>query len=189
VIALMRPEADHEHLTGLHTFGGAGNRVECRYEVLRVWEQPAEHYLHLGVGMLPLATLGRLPENVSPEAALADVVRQINERLTGLAEAESIRILTGAFILSGLRLEKQSLARIFRSYGMIKHTNAWDEMIYEGELRALRRCVVRFAQKRMGKPTREQETTLSEVLDSERLERMLDAVQTAANWDELLATP
>lgn len=38
LIILLRPEADHAHLTGQHTYGNGANRVECRYEVVRLWE-------------------------------------------------------------------------------------------------------------------------------------------------------
>src|SRR5262249_6688409 len=44
-IVLLRPVADHEHLTGSHSYGSGTNGVECSYEVERVWRQPPERYL------------------------------------------------------------------------------------------------------------------------------------------------
>jgi hypothetical protein len=189
LIVLLRPAADHAHLTGQHSYGPEANRVECRYEVLRLWQQPPELFLDRGAGLLPLATLARLPDDVAPEAAVAEIVRRIDERLTGLPEGEGLRILTGVYVLASLRVRRGSLSQIFGRYGMIKHTNAYDEMVYLGELRAFRRIIIRQGQGKFGAPTAEQQEALTQIEDDERLERILDAVPKASGWDELLAVP
>src|SRR4051794_25601633 len=168
LIVPLRPAADHTHLTGLHSYGPEANRVECRYEVLRLWQQPPELFLDHGAGLLPLATLARLPDDVATAAAVAEIVRRIDERLAGLPEGEGLRILSGAYILAGLRVGRGSLSQIFGRYGMIKHTNAYDEMVYLGELRGLRRAILRQSQSKLGPPSAEQQEALTQIEDDER---------------------
>jgi len=187
LIVLLRPEADHAHLSGKHAYGPATNGVQCGYEVVRLWEQPPEIFLRAGIGLLPLATLCKLPENVTTEQAIAEIVRAIDARLTSeVSEADRLRILTGAFKLSGMRLKKASLINIYGVYGMIKQTNAWEEMMYEGSLRQAKQMILRFAGKKLGPPPADAKERLFQIEDVERLERIGENILAASSWEELL---
>ena len=49
--------------------------------MVRMWEQAVEPFLHGGLGLLPLATLCRMPEDKPLAGALREVVREIDRRL------------------------------------------------------------------------------------------------------------
>jgi hypothetical protein len=51
--------------------------MEFGYEVVRLWERPAEELLAADLGVAPLAMLGRLPEGLPLEEGLAAVARRI----------------------------------------------------------------------------------------------------------------
>jgi hypothetical protein len=56
-------------------------RMEFGYEIIRLWERPAEALLASGPGSLPLALLGRLPEGLSIDEGMAQVLSRVAERL------------------------------------------------------------------------------------------------------------
>jgi hypothetical protein len=75
VIVLLRPEAAHSNLDGSIAYAprpGRG-RMEFSYEIVRLWERPAENLLTGDLGVVPLAMLGRLPADLSLEEALTAV--------------------------------------------------------------------------------------------------------------------
>ena len=72
---------------------------------------------------------------------------------------------------------------------MVKHTNAYDEMVYEGELRGLRKAILRQGNRKFGPTNDEQQSRLGQIDDDEQLIHILDAIEQAKNWEELLATP
>src|SRR6266481_6419046 len=67
VLILPRPEAAHANLYGV--IGSAPRpergRMDFSYEIVRLWERPAEALLTADLGVVPLAMLGRLPEGLS----------------------------------------------------------------------------------------------------------------------------
>lgn len=135
----------------------------------------------------------RLPAQV-PTDALRDVVLEIQRRLGRKANhAESVRLMTAAYILTGLRVKKGDLASIYRGVGLMTESTAYDEAIEEGERRGeiLGRVRVLLLQgrKQFGVPDAETESEVSSIRDLDRLERLADAILTAKSWDELLATP
>ncbi|MGH7135497.1 MAG: hypothetical protein ACREHD_07135, partial [Pirellulales bacterium] len=81
VLILLRPKADGDRLTGKLAYTSGGNRVEFEYDIVRMWQQPVEPFLHGGLGLLPLATLCRMPEDKPLAEALREVVREIDRRL------------------------------------------------------------------------------------------------------------
>ena len=83
--------------------------MDFGYEVFRLWERPVEELLKLDIAALPLALLGQLPQGVDLDTGLAGVVQQIIERLQHEAPPEQMRrLLTAAFVLTGLRVPRQT---------------------------------------------------------------------------------
>src|SRR5262249_39563045 len=105
VIILLRPEAAHSNMNGVIHYAPRPGRgsMEFSYEVVRLWERPAEELLRADLGVAPLAVLGRLPDNLSLEEGLTTVVRRLVERLTQEAPPDRAnKLLTDAFLLTGL---------------------------------------------------------------------------------------
>jgi predicted transposase YdaD len=69
VVVLLRPRADRGDLTGALTYAarpGRG-RLEFTFQVVRLWQVPAERLLASGLGTLPLAALGQMPGGRTPD--------------------------------------------------------------------------------------------------------------------------
>ena len=66
--------------------------------------------------VIPLAVLGKLPEAWRLEVALGDVIQRLEQRLQQEASGDRAeRLLTAAYILTGLRLPKpEDVSQLFR---------------------------------------------------------------------------
>jgi hypothetical protein len=177
VLVLLRPKAEAGDLTGNLTYVAGGKRVAFEYDVVRMWQQP-------------LAPLCRMPE-VQPLAdALRAVVGEVDRRLAQEADhAQAVRLMTAAFILTGLRVAKETLASIYDGVRVMHELTAYDVILEEGELRACHRLLLRQGGKRFGPADAATEAALTSIQDLDRLGRMAEAVLSATSWQELLATP
>lgn len=190
ILVLLRPTADAPSLTGNLTYGQDDHRLEFRYRVIRLWQEPVETFLQAGLAVLPLAPLCRLPAGIPIEDSLRDVVvREINRRLTAEADhAEAVRLMTAAYILTGLRIKKGSLANIYKGIGMLQESAAYDEIMEEGEIRRSHRNLLLLGKERFGPADEAVKSELLAIRDLERLERLIQAILTAKSWRELLDT-
>ena len=194
VLVLLHRRADRSDLTGTHRYElwpGRGG-VEFRFEVIRIWEVPVEALLSAGVGVAPLAPLGRLPEGVTPQEAMAAVVQRLEERVVTEAPDDAETLLTAAFILTGLRLDKAELDN-FQGVRAMRESSGYqiilDEGRIEGEIRGVRATILRQGRKRFGSPGEAVESALQAITDLERLGRMSERVLDASDWQDLAATP
>ncbi len=108
ILILLRPKAQTGEISGKLSYASGASGVEFRYEVVRMWQQPIAPFLSGGVSALPLATLCQLPANQPTVDALRGVVREIEKRLAKECQyAQAARLMTAAFVLTGLRVEPQ----------------------------------------------------------------------------------
>jgi len=192
-LVLLRPKAETASLTGNLTYSDDRGGVTFGYEVIRLWRQPVETYLRAGLAALPLATLCLMPEGKPLPDSLRDVVQAIQRRLGAEAShADSVRLMTAAYILTGLRVAKETLASIYRGIGLMQESTAFDEAIEEGELRGelkrSHRLLMRQGCRQFGDPDETIEAEIMAIRDLDRLDRLADAILTAKSWPELLAT-
>lgn len=189
ILILLRPAADHSRLAGLLTYQAGGSRVEFAYEVVRLWQQPLAPFLTGGLALLPLAPLCQLAADVPVEQALREVVHQIDQRLSKEAPyARAVKLMTAAFVLTGLRAGRQAMADIFRGVKVMHESSAFDLYETKGRVEEGHRLLFRLGWNRFGAPDAATEAALRAIDDLDRLERMADAVFTAASWQEFLAT-
>ena len=198
VLILLRPKADTGDLRGRLAYICGGKRLEFEYDVVRMWQEPVELFLHGGLGLLPLATLCQMPEDKSLSDALRKVVREIDRRLAKeAAHAQAVGLMTAAFILTGMRVPKETLASIYDGVRIMHESTAYDEWVEEGErrgeirgeIRTSHRLLLRLGRKRFGAADPSTEAALTAIQDLDRLERMAEAVLTVNSWQELLSTP
>jgi hypothetical protein len=198
VLVLLRPAADRAHLTGKLRYGRGKTRVQFNYKVIRLWQRPVKPFLRGGLGLLPLAVLCALPPDRPLEEALRDVIARIDRRLAAETERpEAARLMTGAYILAGLRVPRDSLADLFRGVTMLEDSSAYqlildkgkDVGLQEGQVLTHHRVLLRQGRRRFGPPSAVDEAAVLAIMDLGRLERLTDAILTVANWAELLATP
>ncbi len=191
LVILLRPKADSPRLSGILTYQSGNTRVEFVYEVIRMWEQPVELFLHGQIELIPLATLCALPDDISPAEAMRKIIHEIDKRLsTECDHAVGMRLMTAAHVLVGLRIPRKKLDFVFEGVNvMFTEPAAIDEYMEEGAIRGSQRTILRQARHRLGPPSEENIAELKAIQDADRLDRLADAVLIASSWQELLATP
>jgi predicted transposase YdaD len=191
-LVLLRPKADRSNLTGAlryELWPGRGGS-EFRFQVVRLWEVPVETLLAGGLGVAPLALLGKFPEGVAPEEGLPSVIERLAQRIETEAPAEEQgTLLAAALILTGLRVEKGQLQQLFKGVFAMRESSAFELMMDQGQIKEAQKIIRRLASKRLGSPDETVEFTLKAIEDIERLERIIDRYNDAVDWQDLLATP
>jgi hypothetical protein len=195
IVVLLRPQAAHSNLNGSINFAPRPNRgkMDFGYEVLPLWERPAADLLAGALGMAPLAMLGSLPNDVPLVDGLKHVAERLIERLNRGAPSERARkLLTAAFVLTGLRVRRQVARNIFRGVRAMQESDTYLAIIDEGREAELKASILRNAAKRYGPPGEAITARLNAITeDVERLRRLLDRFVdgTATSWEDLLDTP
>src|SRR5262249_14790131 len=116
VVVLLRPQAAHANLSGAVSYAARPRRgkMDFGYEVVPLWERPAEALLAGALGTAPWALLGRLPEGVDVVAGLTGLAQRLTQRLEQEAPPERVRkLLTAAFVLTGLRVRRDTARQVF----------------------------------------------------------------------------
>jgi hypothetical protein len=163
-------------------------RVSFEYKIVRLWKQPVETFLEGGPGLLPLAPLCRLPGGMSKTEALRLVVREIDRRVAAMPNnASAVRLITAAFILTGLRVAKDSLGEIFKGVRIMHETVAWDAYLEEGIAKGELKAILSIGKHQFGKPDAKTKAALMAIQDLDRLDRMIDNFTKAKSWKELLS--
>jgi hypothetical protein len=101
-----------------------------------------------------------------------------------------VRVMTAAFILTGMRVDRSALASIYAGVRLMHQSSAYDVFMDEGRVDQAHKTLLRQGTKRLGGPAPVAiETELRAITDIDRLDRLSDAMLTAKTWAELLATP
>ena len=192
VIILLRPAAAHANTNGVIRYAPRPERgsMDFRYEVVRLWERPADELLAADLGVAPLAMPGHVPEGLSLEDGLGAVARRVLERLTQEAPPDRAKkLLTDALLLTGLRVRRDAAVRIFRGVRAMQESDTYLMILEEGEARHARKAVLLVGGDRLGPPDESVKVRLDGILDLEHLDRMLHRALKAASWQEILDTP
>ena len=192
IVLLLRPEAAHSNLNGVIGYAPRPGRgsMQFAYEVVRLWERPAEELLAADLGVVPLAVLGRLPEEVSLEEGLGAVAQRLVERVVKEAPLDRAKkLLTDAFLLAGLRVRRDVAASIFRGVRVMHESDTYLAILDEGKEKGTRRSILLVGEERCGPPEESVKVLLDAITDLDRLERMVRRAAKAASWQEILETP
>jgi hypothetical protein len=192
IAVLLRPEAAHANMNGLIRYAPRPGRgkMDFGYEVVRLWERPAEELLAGEVGVAPLAMLGRLPEGLSLEDGLAAVAGRVVERLIQESPPDKVKqLLTKAYLLTGMRVRRDVATRIFRGVRAMQESDTYLAILEQGEEKAFREAVLVAGEERLGPSEEAVRTRLSNVTDLDRLKRMHRRALKATSWQEILETP
>jgi hypothetical protein len=128
-LVLLRPKADNRKLSGKHRYLSGGHRVIFEYEVIRLWQRPVDEFVHGPVGLLPLATLCKMPPGVSLQAALRQVIADLDRRLCALPEqAKAVRLMSAAHILTTSQISRRMAASVFAGVKIMHTKSYWDEV-------------------------------------------------------------
>jgi len=187
IVLLLRPQAAHSNLDGTVAYAPRPQRgrMDYRYEVIALWQVRAEQLLLGDLGTVPLATLCKLP--VDSEAGLAQVVQNVVERL--LAEAPSDqarRLLTAAFVLTGLRVPREKARQLFRGVEAMHESDTYMAIIDEGREIEVKKIILWLGESRFGPISVDGRARLTGITDVERLEQMVRRLHELESWQELL---
>jgi predicted transposase YdaD len=123
------------------------------------------------------------------DATLKDIVQ---DHAAETERAKAARLMAGAYILAGLRLPRESLADLFRGVAMLEESSTYQHILelgrQEGQVRQAQSGLLRLGRQQFGRPRVADERAVLAITDLNRLNRMTDAILTAASWAELLAT-
>jgi hypothetical protein len=192
VVVLLRPAAAHPNMNGAVAYAARPGRgkMDFSYELVPLWERPAEELLAADLGVTPLAMLGSLPEGPSLEDRLGAVARRLVERVINEAPTEQVqRLVTEAYLLTGLRVLRDTAKQIFRGVPAMQESDTYLGILEEGEEKHARKAILLFGGKKLGPPDASIKTRLESITDLERLDRMMLQAPTAATWEEILDTP
>lgn len=192
IVILLRPQAAHSNLNGQVNYAARSGRgsMNFSYEVARLWEWPAEGLLAGPLGTAPLAMLGALPESVPLADALTEVAGRLIERLEREAAPEQVRkLLTAAFLLTGLRVKREVARQVFRGVRAMRDSDTYLAILDEGRESQVKEDILRLGGKRWGKPQEGTIASLNAITDLEQLRRVLDRLLDATSWQDLLDTP
>jgi hypothetical protein len=192
IVLLLRPDAAHGNLNGgIHYAARPGRgSMDFSYEIVRLWQRPAAELLAADLGVAPLSMLGRLPEGQSLEDGLSAVAKRLVDRLTQEAPPDRAKkLLTDAFLLTGLRVRRDVAARIFRGVRAMQESDTYLAIIDEGQEKATREIILVVGEDRFGPPDESVKARLNTITDLHRLKRIARQTPKAASWQETLDTP
>ena len=193
VLILLRPKAFASDQTGVHRrYDVKGNLIaEFHYRVEKVWDRPVDYWLSAELGMRPLAVL-------TDEASrnLQRGVDALVDSIEGRDNAAEIKaLLASAYVLCGLRYERDAITQAFGRLNMLlEESTTYQGILEEGKARGLsqglsqglRNTIIRIGSKRFGPPTESMSRTLHGIEDASRLEILADRILDAGNWDDLV---
>lgn len=187
VVILLRREANAAGLDGELVPADAQGReyLRFRYDLVRLWEMPAEAFFGGPIGTV---ALGLLTDEAQRD--LVQRLEQVNARAQSEASANELPdVLRACILLLGLRYDKQTLAQFVKGVRGMKESAGYQFIIEEGEAKGYRRIIRELGAERFGGLPPDVESRLGEIDDVAHLERIGKRVLKAADWNDLLATP
>jgi len=158
-----------------------------RPEVINLWEQPLEPMLTGGLGLLPLAPLCRMPEGMTREQALPEILRRINERLIAEAPPElNDTLWNSTYTLTGVYLDRQDVLPLFDRYRIMRESMTYQATLEEGAIEMCRNNVLLLGTRKFGTLNQDEAAILNDIDDVDRLQRMLFAIEEAKSWEQVL---
>jgi predicted transposase YdaD len=189
VAVLLRREALASNLTGVLQLQLPDDNEPYdvfRYQVIRLWELPAERLLTDDLVLLPLALL---TDQAAPQ--LPGMLGRIEDRLRQEAppeEADKLRAAT--LVLFGLRYPKEVAEKLFEGVTTMEESVTYQAIVEKGipkgQLKEARRMVLRSGGKRFGPPDPATLALVESLTDLERLEELNDRLPDVSSWQELL---
>lgn len=182
VAVLLRTNAVRANLSDRVEYDG----LRFRFELLKVWEQPAELFLNAGVGLLPLAVLARPPAGQTREQALPEQVVRMADRADSEAKGEEADLLMSAYLLAGMHLPRARARAIFTRVLEMRESDTYLGILEEGAIAQLHETLLKQGKVKFGTPTAEQANRVKAIQDLARLDRLTVRLVKVNTWDELL---
>jgi predicted transposase YdaD len=201
-LILLRPEADGMELTGIFEAKSRNGMpyLQYRYQVIRLWEIPAQFFLDAGIGVLPLAPLGKINLEQLP-----DLMRQVRFRVERLVSPTNWEeYWTGIGVLMGLKFEPNQVHELLK--GIADMIDLRDSSIVQmylkegreegvaiglerglerGAVDEARRILLKLLSRRFGQIDPKVQSMVDSTADLATLERLLDRIVDVASPESL----
>jgi predicted transposase YdaD len=191
VVVLLTPKASASNITGELRVVTPDERpcFVFRYEVVRLWQVPAETILSGPLGLLPLAPLCQ-----GAEEHMEEVIAQLSHRLDTEATRDELDTLeTATYFLLGLRLPSAVAVQLFRRGSTMKESTTYQATVEEGRVEGLlikaRQTLRRLGSKRFGAPSEAVSEKLDAIASEQTLDALTDRIYEVASWEELFEQP
>ncbi|MEA5508765.1 Rpn family recombination-promoting nuclease/putative transposase [Crocosphaera sp. UHCC 0190] len=112
-----------------------------QFHVIRLWEEPTTIFMNTP-GLLPFAVLSRTDNPTETLTQIASIIDDIPNR------QRQSDISASTAILSGLKLDQESIQRILRS-DIMRESVIYQEIFHEGEIKAIRKIALNMLKNNM----------------------------------------
>ena len=159
------------------------------YDVIRLWEIPAQNFLAGGLATLPLAPLAKVTKKELPL-----LIRQMEAKVSAEAQTPSeVRTFwASTYLLMGLRYSAGQIDTYLKGIQQLKESSTYQAILAEGREEGreegIRATIFRLGGKRFGTPSQTAVKMLSAVHSLETLEALSEKLLEVESWDELLST-
>jgi hypothetical protein len=188
IVVLLRPEAAHSNMTGQIHYAPRPQhgKMEFNYEVIRLWDIPAEEFVQGDLGTVPLAPLGKLPANLTKEEGLAVVVPRAMERLQKDASEERLKaLMVSALLLTGLIVKPDVALQLFKGFSAMRESSTFMAILEEGRVMHARKILRKLGEKFLGPANEATVNRLESIGDVEQLDTLTERVVDVSSWEEL----
>jgi hypothetical protein len=120
------------------------------------------------LGVAPLAVLGRLPAGQALEDGLASVAQQLVDRIKAAPPDQQKKLLTDAFLVTGLRVRRDVAAKIFRGVRAMHESDTYLAILDEGQEKYAKKAILAVGEERFGPPDEAAKGRLNDVSDLDR---------------------
>jgi hypothetical protein len=181
-VVILRSKATRSNMQDRVTYGD----LQFGFDLIKVWERPAEEFLTGGIGLLPMAVIARPPPGRTREQSLPMWVDRIAERVEAEAPQVAADIVLSSFIMAGMHVSRDVIQKIYRGVFAMRESVAYDIIMEEGAIAHTRNLILRMGRLQFGTPSPEQEAQLRAIDNLPRLDRMLLRSSKMKSWDALL---
>ncbi|QEL16014.1 Rpn family recombination-promoting nuclease/putative transposase [Limnoglobus roseus] len=197
VAILLRREANATAITGEVSRSWTDGQPYhwFRYEVIRLWEQPADQLLAGGIGTAPL---GLLTDDA--EDRLSELIHQFVERVERdvPGEAERDQVLTASYILLGMRYDRELIRTLFSGVQKMRESSTYQAILDEGraegelqgeikgEIKGVRLALTTLLESRFGSIPQAVEDRIQSATGLDRLRAALIQVATITRPEDLV---
>jgi len=188
VIVLLSPRANLTNLTEVNQrqFKGETPYLTFRYQVIRVWERPADTFLKGGLALVTLAPISAVSDEHVPA-----VIEQMKVRIDAEAGPALKKDLWAAtYILLGLRFDSQFINQLLKGVIEMEESTTYQYILEKGAekgaIKEARQTLLRQGTKKFGLPEPAAKAQLEGIEDLDRLHDLELRILDVPNWQELL---
>lgn len=181
IAILLRSNAVRANLSDRLEYEG----LSFRFDIVKLWESPVQHD-DRGIGVLPLVVLGKPPPGTTREQAFPEQIERIAERIAGEDRETIGKLMTATYLLATMHIEPAMAREVINRVLDMKELPGYKFLLNEGAVEHTRELILKLGRHQLGEPTEKQAAKLQAIQKLDRLDRIVEKIVAAKNWDGLL---